>query len=562
MNKISNDKLGEIANAYRIQEDQRRKAEYAVGAIDKELDELINIHSKQGEDLNKLLQKARTLAATMGYSEADITDEIKNTANEVIKANLKEIDETIEQNYEIIPTVDVSGSWDDYYLSVKEYAKKNDMDLSKDPFYELLSETEKNELGRRIREDYLVKSAKCDKYDYAIAAFCGIVSGLVDSFFVGMPNDSKLGKWTDEQADKFTMSVFRKIWKLDEKKRSEIQDLFARKEISIEQRNEMLKEAGIPYNQNVNKEPTTLQQCIQYGEKKFGVNYDASSAAYVKEKGVLSGMNPGNHHIKSLAHCPSLVGLIFSIIDQFTGKASFVDNGKIIQVTPVEKKNEIDRFELRGKSFPAKMICGIVNWLGHLLSDLVGSNRTRSKEGTRGSGLPVPLMEVLQLCTFNVPDRNGASISISELTVKLFEKGYDVRFAAACAIPVVINEFFIHLFWSIKARFYHKKTWNEAMEFRNQPELRRMLLIGHGVLCIVDASDATVRTIKKGGELLYFSLHLNIVAWERLAVAGLQEVRNLYKEKVIDVVALDEDLEIEWKKLYHEVCPGGNLYSL
>ena len=47
------------------------------------------------------------------------------------------------------------------------------------------------------------KGAKsCDKYDYLTAVGCGVVAGLVDSFFVGMPGESKLGGWTDAQVDK------------------------------------------------------------------------------------------------------------------------------------------------------------------------------------------------------------------------------------------------------------------------------------------------------------------------------------------------------------------------
>lgn len=45
----------------------------------------------------------------------------------------------------------------------------------------------------------------CDKYDYLIATGCGVVAGLVDSFFVGMPGESKLGGWTDAQVDKAVM---------------------------------------------------------------------------------------------------------------------------------------------------------------------------------------------------------------------------------------------------------------------------------------------------------------------------------------------------------------------
>jgi hypothetical protein len=45
-------------------------------------------------------------------------------------------------------------------------------------------------------------------------------------------------------------------------------------------------------------------------------------------------------------------------------------------------------------------------------------------------------------------------------------------------------------------------------------------------------------------------VHLNFVAWKRLAFSGLLEIRALYKENAIDIAALDDDLGNEWNRLY------------
>ena len=61
-----------------------------------------------------------------------------------------------------------------------------------------------------IREDKDLKAVfyhdKCDKYDYLIAAGCGVIAGLVDIFLVGEPRDSKRQVWTDAQVDKTVMA--------------------------------------------------------------------------------------------------------------------------------------------------------------------------------------------------------------------------------------------------------------------------------------------------------------------------------------------------------------------
>ena len=85
------------------------------------------------------------------------------------------------------------------------------------------------------------------------------------------------------------------------------------------------------------------------------------------------------------------------------------------------------------------------------------------------------------------------------------------------------------------------------MPFGAHPELRRMLLTGHGVLCIVDGADAAIRS---NLQLLEFALHLNVVAWSRLAFSGIQEIRVIYKENVLDLSEIDNDLEVEWNQLF------------
>lgn len=551
MDKVYYKKLEEIANSYLVQKDQKQRTEHVLAQASLELYNLEKLNTSNHDMLEQLLKQAQELSGAMGYTDTDISEADYEKGIELLRLDSEEQSQIIVPSFDGLLTTDASSSWDEYMQRIKVYATEQKLDLTKNPFDSLLTETEKNEIGKRIREDYLMQKAHCDKYDYIIAAFCGVVCGLIDSFFVGMPGQSKLGGWTDNQADKFVSKISTGLWKKDAGKRDQILNIFKEKKITKDQRDKMLKDAGIPYNQNLKQQPETLQQCIQYLEKKFGVNYDASSAAFVEGEGLLGGMRPLNHHIMSLAHSPSIIGLIFSIVDQFTRKASFIDNGKLIRLVPKEKKNEIDRFELRGTSFATKLLCGFTNWLGHLCSDLVGSNSTRAiTEGGRGSGIPVPFMEVLQFCTFKVPDKNGEKIAISELTLKIFENGYDLRFAAATTIPVLLNEVMIRLMWSLKSRFYHKNSWKESVPFGNHPELRRMLLAGHGVLCVVDAVDAGIRSV----DLITFTLHLNVTAWTRLGISGIQEIRALYRENVVDVAALDQDLESEWKRMYQDIC--------
>jgi len=270
------------------------------------------------------------------------------------------------------------------------------------------------------------KGAKsCDKYDYLTAVGCGVVAGLVDSFFVGMPGESKLGGWTDAQVDKAVMN-FAKI---------------------------------CGWTPHAGKE-NSVSSAIGFLERNFRVNYDQKNSV---EAGTPFKMSPSNHHMKSLAHSPDIVGLFFSILNQFTGTATYLDNGRFITI-------QTDTYELQGNDFISKLFCGTVNWLGHLMSDVAGSSGGRGKNnGGRGSGIVIPFYELFGLCNFGSfqvgKDRNTLAI----LATKAFQKGYDARWGLTMAIPVVLCDLSIRFIWSVRRYFGDKKPLQECIPSEKYP---------------------------------------------------------------------------------------------
>ena len=344
--------------------------------------------------------------------------------------------------------------------------------------------------------------AKCDKYDYMIAAFCGGAAGLIDVFFVGDPLTSVLGKRVDKVADGFVQKAAQFFWKTDQRTTGKSK-----------------------------KMPQTLEQCISYLEQAFPVNYDARYAKdLVVEDGVLGGMRPLNHHLLSLAHSPDPIGLIFSIIDQFMGYATFVDKGKIIHVVPQKKSGAIPY--MQGTDLTSMIFCGFVNWIGHLISDLVGSSSTRKAGKTgRGAGIPMPFYELFLFCDFG--DIDGKSFS--QTMISVFEEGYDARFGATMAIPVVLNELMIKIIWMIRQKFVRKKTWQESIPTSKHADLRIMLIVGDATLCLVDGADAAVHGVAEGN-VISFICHLNLVGWTRLIMLVLKELRIRYGSVVVEAI--------------------------
>ena len=349
---------------------------------------------------------------------------------------------------------------------------------------------------------------KCDKYDYMIAAFCGLVAGIVDTLFVGAPGQGKLGQFTDKAADEMVQKIAIMLWKGDGRS-------------SVE---------GRPKSA-----PNTLEKAISYLEQSFPVNYDARYAAdLLNTNGVLSSMSPKNHHFLSLAHSPDIVGLLFSILDQFTGLASFIDKGKLIRLIPIKDARNNKVMYMQGTNIQSKLFCGVCNWLGHLASDLCGSSSTRRVGKTgRGAGLPMPFYSLFLIMDF----KNYDSKSFSDIAIKIFEEGYDLRHGAAMAIPVLIEELSIKVIWAFKRHFYEKKDWKECIPSVKHADLRMMLLIGNAALCLVDGIDAGIRTSLNGGNPITLVLHLNLIAWGRLIMLVFRELRLRYGSIITQAVS-------------------------
>lgn len=342
--------------------------------------------------------------------------------------------------------------------------------------------------------------SECDKWDYIISASAGVLAGLVDSFFVGSPTDSKLLEHADTTMDSL-VEGFAKLngWK------------------------------------GPKGDSDATKSAIGFLERTFKVNYDHQHGSLVND---FMGMTPSNHHLKSLAHSPSPIGLIFSLIDQFRGTATFVDRGQLITVTAESN--------LQGSTVISKIFCAFANWLGHIMSDAAGSSGGKG----RGTGVPIPFFELLQTINLGSFQHKDERLSFADIAVKVFEQGYDARFGMVQAIPVFMVELFLRVFCIIRHRFEYKRSWGECLDFiklDKNPRLRKMLLVGHGTLCLIDAGDAFIRN--PDFNWVGFLSRLNFVGWSRFAYLGLRHAYSILNN---DIALYRFKLRAEVHKQYVE----------
>lgn len=338
---------------------------------------------------------------------------------------------------------------------------------------------------------------QCDKLDYILSASSGALCGIIDIFLVGKPGESPLGKLTDKWFADRTMD-FAKLCHPDKKKFD------------------------------------SLDSAIRFLEKAFKVPYDQSVSGDAARE--IFNLTPRNHHFKSLAHNPTLLGLFFSLLNQFANNSSFISEGQIITID-----NTDGDWELEGGNIPSKLFCGFANWIGHLISDVSGSQFS-AKSGSRGMGIPSPLWtwinDVIAIKAKLGITPSETNKSMNELAVKIFEKGFDLRFQTAQAIPVLLNELLVRLLYSIRRLFAYFSTtpkeerslklmWEKCEPFSNAT-VKRMLTVAHGTFCLVDTGDAVIRAFVSGGgtfNAVEFVLRLNVVGIGRFAISLYGEVK-------------------------------------
>jgi len=329
---------------------------------------------------------------------------------------------------------------------------------------------------------------ECDKLDYILAAGSGALCGVIDIFLVGKPGESPIGDDTDK-------------W-------------FANRTIDF------AKLCGYK-----NKENQSLSSAIGYLDRKFKIPYDQRGAR--DAAGFVFDLNPSNHHFKSLAHNPSLCGLFFSILDQFSNTSHFISDGDLISLVEADGK-----YKLRGNNVPSKFFCAFVNWFGHLISDMSGSSSSKG----RGMGIPSPLWtwtnDIIAIKrSLNIPASNFDK-AVNDLALNIYKEGYDARFQTAQAIPVFINELLVRVIYAVRRLVkYFAETdecdrsfalmWKTCEPFSN-PTVKRMLTVAHGTFCLLDISDATFRGFAEGAGAfnpVEFYLRLNIVGVGRFAIS-------------------------------------------
>lgn len=382
-------------------------------------------------------------------------------------------------------------------------------------------------------------SSKADKWDYLLAVGSGIACGMMDIL------------WTGD----FSLAEGRNI--------------------SAQQIDTLVKKTA----KILGCESDDLKNCVKFLEDKFPIPADGSTSDFG------GGLQ---HHLRDFAHHPTIVGLIFSLLTQFTYKSYGTDlNGNFI-IADVPDKSKI----LIGEDISSKIVNGTIIWFFHLISDMAGSRSTAGLSG--GTGIPGPILSVAKemsvLPFFKNLKKDDMSISlflsklfngtllakhdengkiIPDSIVKLDLRG-EIGFVVELekqVIPVVANECIVRIFYMIRRLAqqikqvdiksiddFKKVRVNEILPI-NSPTLARMLTVATGVFTTLDVSDAVI-TKKYWVSVNYvgigrFTLALgNEMVWA-LKRRDIKKIKDMY-EKINRYTYTSTD-----QRIYERI--GGNM---
>lgn len=467
--------------------------------------------------------------------------------------DLKSTLEDLDVEFEVMSIVDIRNITDERQRRIIEGTAEID---------ERLSEVQDKiaVLNRDI--DKLTNHA--DGIDYATAVMSGIITGMIDAIVVGKWN------FANAKADAYE-DVNRQV--IDFAKKQPDYNEYCRSAIEGKGR-PRVKE----------KDPNRLNTAIEFLEWKFHLPGDGaySSGNF--------GIDGSTHRLDDFCHHPTLVGLICSVIVQFTGSTLYVNKfGKSVNI-PITV-NEYGNFV--GTNHVTKMFSGVINWFiscakamanrkGHLMSDIAtesslpGSFLSIIKELAATPAIQNKDFQINLARAF----KNGIGDGKGQVDLGVFNSLFEgaqnkIDIITENAImheikrqtmPVIINEVLVRASYFIRRLIKELKEkqdvnsieWKKVIPFNNRT-IVRMMTIASGTFTTIDMADAAIHSISKmENPVTFFSnmiLYVNFAGVGRIAIAIASDVgmgisRNAKRNQ--RMMLMNEQITLLNAKIYYK----------
>lgn len=370
-----------------------------------------------------------------------------------------------------------------------------------------------------INQQIEQSKSKADQWDYYLSIASGIVCGMLDVIWVGDFDFENVRDKSDSEIQEFVMNVANKF--------------------------------GYKGND--------ISKAVGFLEKMFPLASDSN------EKEFGGGLQ---HHFRDFSHHPTIIGLVFSLLTQFTELSFGANTNGDFIVVPINDKGK----QYIGTTISEKITRGTIIWFFHLVSDIAGSHATVGLSG--GTGIPGPILSLAkELSVLTIFKKMSVNeYSLSEMLSKMFNgtlfaqhdkngkiiEGTEIKLdfrgelgiaetLGKQAIPVIANECIVRSFYFVSRLVEELKEmksdianeeisvhWEHVKPFNN-PTIDRMITISSCVFSTVDIGEAVI-TQK------YF-VSVNYVGIGRFTLALGKEMSNSLKQRNLKQI----------KKVYEEI---------
>lgn len=503
MKQVDDKILNEAARSYQVVKHRTEAAQRAAYQAKEGVDRLGREIDQLSDELDNLLSQADALLD----GDYDFSDEDIENADNMLKQIENSYTPLPRYEYEKLETLEAYGSWENLMSEVRDYAEKNGIDISADPFDGLLTQTERDRIGEKILADYKTdmdpeeRESAIDTYLSYAVLFAAIGTGRAS-----------------EHADEINSLC-------------EMASDLLSQYVNIDPQNN---------HKDFLEKPDTLNEWFIYFNKYYPDLVKGSFMPSDVSDGTFESTDTMEDALHEMGKHPTWVGMAFSMIYQFTRAEDNTSIDKNLFVANVSESPE-----LIGRNTSCRLIAGFVNWL----DALCGSVHEHAKDTNDTSDIRNLVMAILDKCGFGESDQEGVVKTVQDFALDIYNNLCDEdKQISAKAIELFVCDYIMQFLASLQKRAEGVPFAQSVLAAEND-FVRRCQIAGYGMLSILKKGSAAVGKADVVSPLFRLVNSVDVDGWAEFTYQSLVRARTVYLGYYIDLEKMDGDLEEGWQEL-------------
>jgi hypothetical protein len=407
-----------------VQKDQLDKTADRLVDITEEVKKVSEVEKDNCGALNGIDRQVSEMFGELGIDRNSLDLEKVKPAVQLSEIEISKIENNIVR-FDPLETIEFDN-WNSYSKRVDQYINNNEIDISIDPIYYLLSKKQFDEIENKYEQQFIKE--KWDKWDYIFVGAAGVLASLTDFFLVRIPKTINTGQYAGQNGSPITEWL--KKYNIGEKG----ENGFVRNDWFAEWARKLEKSCKVPY--------------------------DSTAASINDEYEKIKGMSGRTHRLQTLGHDP-ILGFIFGVLDIMRGTITGFSYDHLSGNHSPMQGQVFSYMKGQGPG----LIEAILKHIGHLISDVATP-----------AGLPAPFMALFQ--GINVGSFGEKERTIGQVARWMYTQGYDFRHFLVSGITPAVVEIVLRAYIMIR---HYCENGETPIMVSSTPKYRNMLLFGHAI---------------------------------------------------------------------------------